>query len=132
MVSIARGTSSSRRVPARSMRAQPRMALSGVRSSCERTARNSSFSRLASSASASASRSRSSSCVAAVVTSLRSYGILLTETLGCLLFEFLILGLPVGVERRGDDLAQLVFRLRAAIHLEERFGEEEQRRGAVR
>ena len=55
------------RRPARSggCSAQPRMALSGVRSSCERVARNSSFMRLAASASAlaawAASRSRSRS-----------------------------------------------------------------------
>ena len=49
--------------PLRSMSAQPRMALSGVRSSCDTMARNWSFSRFASSALARAARSRSSSCL---------------------------------------------------------------------
>ncbi len=46
MVSRARKRAGSSSLPMRSMRAQPRMALSGVRSSCERVARNSSLTRL--------------------------------------------------------------------------------------
>ena len=51
-----------RRCPPRRMCAQPRIALSGVRSSCETVARNSSFMRLALSASARATCSRASDC----------------------------------------------------------------------
>ena len=53
MVSMARATVASSRPPVRSMCAQPTIALSGVRSSWESMARNSSFIRLASRASSS-------------------------------------------------------------------------------
>ena len=62
MMSIARRVVGSSRCPAASSRAQPRMAFSGVRSSCDRVARNSSFARFAAWASSRASCSRSSSC----------------------------------------------------------------------
>ena len=58
MTSSARVTASPRSSPVRSMRAQPYTAFSGVRSSWESTARNSSFARLAASA---AARARCSS-----------------------------------------------------------------------
>ena len=61
MVSSARPSDEGSTAPVRSIRVQPRMALSGVRSSCETVARNSSLVRLAASACVRAAFSRSSS-----------------------------------------------------------------------